>query len=59
VDAERPRPVLLLQQPARIAQQYVTNRIIGPPVVRPVRAPAERKLKRAGGGKTEDLASGN
>jgi len=42
-----------------IAQQYVTNRIIGPPVVRPVRAPAERKLKRAGGGKTEDLASGN
>jgi YidC/Oxa1 family membrane protein insertase len=42
-----------------IAQQYVTNRIIGPPVVRTVRAPAERKLKRVGGGKTEDAASGN
>jgi len=42
-----------------IAQQYVTNRIIGPPVVRTVRAPAERKLKRAGGGKTESAASGN
>jgi len=41
-----------------IAQQYVTNRIIGPPVVRTVRAPAERKLKRVGGGKTEDAASG-
>jgi YidC/Oxa1 family membrane protein insertase len=41
-----------------IAQQYVTNRIIGPPAVRTVRAPAERKLKRVGGGKTEDAASG-
>jgi len=42
-----------------IAQQYVTNRIIGPPVIRTVRAPAERKLKRVGGGKTGGAASGN
>jgi YidC/Oxa1 family membrane protein insertase len=36
-----------------IGQQYVTNRIIGPPAVRTVRPPAERRMKRVGGGKTE------
>jgi YidC/Oxa1 family membrane protein insertase len=33
----------------RIVQQYVTNSIIGPPTVRSVRPPAERRLKRAAG----------
>lgn len=36
-----------------IGQQYLTNYIIGPPVVRTPRPPAERRLKRVGGGKTE------
>ncbi len=36
-----------------IGQQYATNRIIGKPVVRQVRPPAERRLKQAGTGKTE------
>jgi len=36
-----------------IGQQYATNRIIGKPVVRQVRPPAERRLKQAGAGKTE------
>jgi membrane protein insertase Oxa1/YidC/SpoIIIJ len=36
----------------RIGQQYVTNRLIGPPAVREVRPAAERRLKRAGSGKT-------
>ncbi|HEY7450348.1 MAG TPA: membrane protein insertase YidC [Vicinamibacterales bacterium] len=36
-----------------IGQQMVTNRLIGPPNVRMVRPPAERKLKKAGAGKTE------
>ena len=36
-----------------IGQQYLTNRIIGPPNVRTVRPPAERRMKRVGGGKTE------
>ena len=40
-----------------IGQQYVTTRIIGPPVVRTPRPPAERRAKRVGGGKT-DAASG-
>jgi YidC/Oxa1 family membrane protein insertase len=35
-----------------IGQQLVTNRLIGPPVVRTVRPPAERRVKRAGGGST-------
>jgi len=35
-----------------IGQQMLTNRLIGPPAVRTVRAPAERQLKRAGAGKT-------
>ena len=36
-----------------IGQQAVTNRIIGPAPQRSVRPPAERKVKAAGGGKTE------
>ena len=36
-----------------IGQQAVTNRLIGPPVVRTVRPPAERRVKRVGAGKTE------
>jgi YidC/Oxa1 family membrane protein insertase len=41
-----------------IGQQYVTTRIIGPPHVRTVRPPAERRAKRVGNGKS-DGASGN
>jgi YidC/Oxa1 family membrane protein insertase len=41
-----------------IGQQIVTNRIIGPPRVHAVRPAAERRLKRAGGGRT-DQAQGN
>jgi YidC/Oxa1 family membrane protein insertase len=37
----------------RIGQQYLTNSIIGPPNVRTVRPPAERRVKRVGGGKTD------
>jgi YidC/Oxa1 family membrane protein insertase len=36
-----------------IGQQYLTNYLIGPPAVRTVRPPAERRIKRAGGGKTD------
>jgi YidC/Oxa1 family membrane protein insertase len=39
-----------------IGQQYITNRIIGPPVVRPARPPAERRVKRSGGGKAGQAA---
>ena len=39
-----------------IGQQYLTNYMIGPPNVRTVRPPAERQMKRAGGGKTEAAA---
>jgi YidC/Oxa1 family membrane protein insertase len=39
-----------------IGQQYVTNYLIGPPNVRSVRPPAERRMKRVGGGKTEAAA---
>src|SRR5262245_3685058 len=35
-----------------IAQQLITNRIIGAPVQRTVRPPAERRVKNVGGGKT-------
>ena len=35
-----------------VGQQHVTNRLIGPPVVRTVRPPAERRVKRAGSGQT-------
>ena len=41
-----------------IGQQQLTNRMIGPPVVRNVRPPAERKLKKAGAGKTEAAEKG-
>ncbi len=34
-----------------IGQQYLTNYLIGPPAVRTVRPPAERRVKRVGGGK--------
>ncbi len=39
-----------------IGQQYLTNYLIGPPNVRSVRPPAERRIKRVGGGKTEAAA---
>ena len=32
-----------------IGQQVITNRIIGPPKVKVVRPPAERRVKKAGG----------
>jgi YidC/Oxa1 family membrane protein insertase len=34
-------------------QQYLTNRLLGPPNVRNVRPAAERRMKRVGGGKSE------
>jgi YidC/Oxa1 family membrane protein insertase len=40
----------------QIGQQYMTNYLIGPPNVRAVRPPAERRMKRVGGGKTEAAA---
>jgi YidC/Oxa1 family membrane protein insertase len=36
-----------------IGQQYLTNRLIGAPVVRQVRPPAERRVKNVGSGSTE------
>jgi YidC/Oxa1 family membrane protein insertase len=36
-----------------IGQQLLTNRLIGAPVVRSVRPPAERRVKRVGSGKTD------
>ena len=36
-----------------IGQQYLTNYLIGPPVVRTVRPAAERRIKKVGSGKTE------
>ena len=36
-----------------IGQQYLTNYLIGPPPTRTVRPAAERRVKRAGSGKTE------
>jgi len=36
-----------------IGQQYLTNYLIGPPAVKTVRPPAQRQMKRVGGGKTE------
>jgi membrane protein insertase Oxa1/YidC/SpoIIIJ len=36
-----------------IGQQYMTNYYIGPPAVRTVRPPAERRVKRVGGSKTD------
>ena len=42
-----------------IGQQYLTNYLIGPPNVRTVRPPAERRVKRVGSGKTEAAAREN
>jgi YidC/Oxa1 family membrane protein insertase len=39
-----------------IGQQYLTNYLIGPPNIRTVRPPAERRLKRAGAGRTDAAA---
>ncbi len=39
-----------------IGQQYLTNYLIGPPTVRTVRPPAERRMKRVGSGKTDAAA---
>jgi membrane protein insertase Oxa1/YidC/SpoIIIJ len=36
-----------------IGQQYLTNYMIGPPTIRTVRPPAQRQMKRVGGGKTD------
>jgi YidC/Oxa1 family membrane protein insertase len=41
-----------------IGQQMITNRLIGPAPQRTVRPPAERRVKRVGGGRT-DQAKGN
>jgi YidC/Oxa1 family membrane protein insertase len=37
-----------------IGQQFATNRMIGAPVVKQVRPPAERRIKSAGAGRSED-----
>jgi YidC/Oxa1 family membrane protein insertase len=39
-----------------IGQQYLTNYLIGPPKLHPARPPAERRMKRAGSGKTDAAA---
>lgn len=39
-----------------IGQQALTNRLIGPTAQRTVRPPAERRVKSAGGGKTEQAS---
>jgi membrane protein insertase Oxa1/YidC/SpoIIIJ len=44
----------LVSNLCQIAQQYVTNRMVGPPALQPARAPAAgRALKNVGGGRTE------
>jgi YidC/Oxa1 family membrane protein insertase len=35
-----------------IGQQWVTNKLIGPPQQRVIRPPAERRVKSVGGGKS-------
>jgi YidC/Oxa1 family membrane protein insertase len=40
-----------------IGQQALTNKLIGPTAQRVVRPPAERRLKNAGGGKSEQASS--
>jgi len=40
----------------RIGQMQMTNYLIGPPTVRAPRPPAERRLKKVGGGRTEAAA---
>jgi membrane protein insertase Oxa1/YidC/SpoIIIJ len=39
-----------------IGQQYLTNYLIGPPKIRTIRPPGERRMKRAGSGKTDAAA---
>jgi YidC/Oxa1 family membrane protein insertase len=39
-----------------IGQQALTNKLIGPPKIRSVRPPAERRMKSAGGGRTDQAA---
>jgi YidC/Oxa1 family membrane protein insertase len=41
-----------------IGQQLVTNRIIGPPRAHAMRPAAERRVKRVGGGKTDQAETG-
>ncbi len=41
-----------------IGQQYATNRLIGKPVVKAPRPPAERKVKQAGAGQSDGARSG-
>jgi YidC/Oxa1 family membrane protein insertase len=36
-----------------IGQQMITNKLIGPPKLHTVRPPAERRMKRVGGGRTD------
>ena len=36
-----------------IGQQQLTNYLIGPPVIRTPKTPAERRMKKVGEGKTE------
>jgi YidC/Oxa1 family membrane protein insertase len=42
-----------------IGQQYFTNYLIGPPNIRTVRPPAERRAKRVGAGKTDAAVRGD
>jgi hypothetical protein len=39
-----------------IGQQYITNKMIGPAPQRNVRPPAERKVKSAGAGRSEQAS---
>ena len=41
-----------------IGQQYLTNYLIGPPNIRSVRPPAERRVKRVGGGQDRSGSAG-
>jgi YidC/Oxa1 family membrane protein insertase len=41
-----------------IAPQYATNRMIGPAAAAAPRPPAQRQLKKAGGGRTDTAAKG-
>ena len=41
-----------------IGQQYATNRLIGKPVVKAPRPPAERKVKQAGAGQSDGARGG-
>ena len=42
-----------------IGQQYLTNYLIGPPNIRPIRPPAQRQMKRVGASKTDAAAREN